>query len=255
MKILISFVTTVASALALCAIPYQQAMADNHALAAQELELAEHLEPDIENGRKVYLLCAVCHEPEGWGNSSGDYPQIAGQHPQVIIKQLADIRARNRDNPTMFPFTLLDHLTLQQMADVTAYIARFPMSPDTGVGPGDDLEHGKRLYVENCEECHGPNGEGVADKHMPLIHGQHYRYLVRQFEWIQDGKRRNADKRMVEQIEGFSPRDIHAVMDYTSRLKPPPERIAAPDYRNPDFPHFWRPMIPTSDTATEIAQD
>ena len=135
-------------------------LADDPALAAAELEKAIHLEPDLENGRQVYLLCAVCHQPEGWGSTDGDYPQIAGQHRSVIIKQLADIRARNRDNPTMFPFTLLDHLTLQQIANVSAYIARFPMTPENGRGPGDDLKHGERLYVKYCAECHGDQGQG-----------------------------------------------------------------------------------------------
>jgi cytochrome c553 len=153
-----------------------QVTADDPAQAAAELEGAIALESDLENGRKVYLLCAVCHQPEGWGSRDGDYPQIAGQYRSVIIKQLADIRARNRDNPTMFPFTLLDHLTLQQIADVSAYIARFPMNPMNGVGPGDDLEHGERLHVEYCVDCHGDRGQGLAKDHMPLIQGQHYLY-------------------------------------------------------------------------------
>jgi len=232
---------------------FAQAVADDPAAAAAELEKAIHLEPDLENGRKVYLLCAVCHQPEGWGTAEGDYPQIAGQHSSVTIKQLADIRARNRDNPTMFPFTLLDHLTVQQIADVSAYIARFPMTPENGLGPGDDLEHGERLYMQYCADCHGNRGEGVAKDHMPLIQGQHYRYLVRQFEWIRDGKRRNADPEMVKQIQAFTERDVSAVMDYTSRLRPPAKRTASSDYRNPDFPTFWRPQIPPS--AYEEAPD
>jgi cytochrome c553 len=230
--------------LAAALAPSAPVVAENPAAAAQELEGALHLEPDIENGKTVYRLCAVCHLPEGWGNASGDYPQIAGQHASVTIKQLADIRARNRDNPTMFPFTLVDHLTLQQIADVSAYIESFPMAPENGVGPGIDLEHGAKLYAHYCVDCHGDQGEGIAEEQMPLIQGQHYEYLVRQFEWIRDGKRRNADKEMVEQIKVFKARDISAVMDYTSRLKPPPERLAAPGYRNPDFPRFWRPAAP-----------
>jgi cytochrome c553 len=228
------------------AIPGARAVADDHALAAAEMETAIHLEPNLEDGRKVYLLCAVCHQPEGWGSRDGEYPQIAGQHSSVIIKQMADIRARNRDNPTMFPFTLLDHLSLQQIADVSAYIAQFPMAPGNGVGSGDDLEHGKRLYVKHCTECHGDSGQGVAEDHMPLIQGQHYLYLVRQFEWIRDGKRRNADPEMVEQIKFFTDRDVAAVMDYTSRLRPPPQRVAEQDYQNPDFPRFWRPQLPAT---------
>lgn len=129
---------------------------------------------------------------------------------------------------------------------MSAYIARFPMNRDNGVGPGDDLEHGEQLYVEYCAKCHGDHGEGVAKDHMPLIQGQHYRYLVRQFEWIRDGKRRNADLEMVKQIRSFTPRDVSAIMDYTSRLHPPAERVGTSDYRNPDFPGFWRLQIPAS---------
>jgi cytochrome c553 len=224
----------------------RQAVADDAALAAAEIENAIHLKPNLENGRSAYQVCAVCHQPEGWGTPDGDYPQIAGQHVTVTIKQLADIRARNRDNPTMYPFTLLEYLTAQQIADVSAYVARFPMNPNNGVGDGDDLVHGEKLYVEYCAECHGDRGEGIAEEHMPLIQGQHYLYLVRQFDWIRDGKRRNADPEMVEQIQSFTPRDVAAIMDYTSRLRPPPERVGAPDYRNPDFPDFRRPQIAAS---------
>ena len=95
-------------------------------------------------------------------------------------------------------------------------------------------------YEENCVDCHGENGEGIKEEFMPLIQGQHYNYLVRQFESIKEGKRRNADKEMVEQIQRFTERDISVIMDYTSRLKPPAERLAAPDWQNPDFPEFVR---------------
>ncbi len=208
--------------------------------AMKQIEEAIHLTPDIDNGREVYRICAVCHMPEGWGTEDGYYPQIAGQHSTVIIKQLADILARNRDTPTMFPFTILENLQPQEFADVAAYLARQPMRRDNGLGPGTDLERGKRLYEENCIDCHGEKGEGTQKDYMPLIQGQHYNYLVRQFEWIRTGKRRNADNEMVAQIQGFTDRNISAIMDYTSRLKPPPGRLAAPGWRNPDFPDFFR---------------
>jgi len=208
--------------------------------AMKQVEDAIHLTPDIDNGREVYRLCAVCHMPEGWGTEDGYYPQVAGQHSTVIIKQLADILVRNRDTPTMFPFTLLENLQPQEFADVAAYLARLPMTHDNGLGLGTDLDHGKRLYEENCVDCHGRNGEGIEKEYMPLIQGQHYNYLVRQFEWIREGKRRNADDEMVEQIQGFTDRDISAIMDYTSRLKPLAGRRAAPDWQTPDLPDFVR---------------
>ena len=58
---------------------------------------------------------------------------------------------------------------------------------------------------------------------------------MRQFEWIRDGKRRNADPEMTLQIQGYGDREMRAVLDYVSRLEPPVEFQAPPDWRNPDF--------------------
>ena len=209
--------------------------------AQQEYDEALKLIPNLENGKKVYKICAVCHEPEGWGQESGHYPQIAGQLKTVIIKQLADIRARNRDNPTMLPFTSSSLLGgVQEIADVAAYVSQLPMTTANGKGPGTDLELGKRLYEENCTECHGDHGQGDQEDHIPAIYAQHYQYLVRQFEWIKTGRRRNADSKMVKQIRGFHHRDVLAVMDYVSRLQPPADKVAESGWRNPDFPNYAR---------------
>ena len=214
--------------------------------AEREYELAMSLTPDPANGKKAYLTCAVCHRPEGWGSQDGNYPQIAGQWASVIIKQLADIRARKRSNPIMYPFAVPRILGgAQEIADVAAYISELPMTPRNGVGPGRDLALGKELYAENCVECHGERGEGNAQEHIPALWGQHYRYLVRQFREIKFGRRNNADRKMRKQIIGFTGRDINAVLDYMSRLQPPKEKLAQSiEWRNPDFPNYVRPPSP-----------
>ncbi len=224
------------------------AIADRRSEAAdREFHEALKLTPDLENGRKVYQVCTVCHRPEGWGSSDGRYPQIAGQLASVVIKQLADIRARNRDNPTMRPFASPQLLGgPQEIADVAAYVSQLPMDPFSVKGSGFDLEYGKKLYQENCADCHGDQGEGDPGKHIPLIQGQNIRYLTRQFEWIRIGKRRNADSKMVKQIRRFSPRDEAAVLDYTSHLLPPKEKLAKPGWQNPDFPNYARVPMPAA---------
>lgn len=230
-----------------CSLPLATLAASPKEEAMAEYDRALGLTPNVENGKRVFEICAVCHLPEGWGTTDGAYPQIAGQVSTVLIKQLADIRARNRDNPTMRPFTSPQLLGgVQQIADVVAYIATLPMNPRNGVGPGNDLEHGAKVYKDNCTECHGPHGEGNRQDHIPMIQGQHYNYLVRQFDWIRVGKRRNADEKMVKQIRDFSPRDEAAVLDYVSRLKPAADKVASdPNWQNPDFPKFARtpPMM------------
>ena len=205
-----------------------------------EQDEALHLKPDLENGLEVYEVCSACHMPEGWGLEDGTFPQLAGQHKNVIIKQLADIRALNRDNPTMYPFALPKSIGgAQAIADVSAYIAKLPMNPEPGLGPWaegtPEYEKGRELYKVNCVRCHGDNGQGIAEKYYPLIQGQHYKYILRQFEWIRDGKRRNANPEMVKQIQGFTDTDMQHVMNFVSRQKPPKEKLGEPGWENPDF--------------------
>lgn len=201
-----------------------------------EEDEAMNLKPDVNNGRDVYEVCTACHMPEGWGLEDGTFPQLAGQHYKVIIKQLADIRAKNRDNPTMYPFALPSQIGgAQALADVAGYIQTLKMSPDNGKGDGKDLELGKKLYADNCTRCHGAGGEGDNEKFYPRIEAQHYKYLLRQFEWIKAGKRRNANPDMVKQIHDFTDRDTHAVLDYVSRLQPPADKIAPKGWKNKDF--------------------
>lgn len=222
---------------------------DPAAIARAEYDQVMALTPDLDNGRKVYLTCAVCHRPEGWGTPDGTYPQIAGQLRTVIIKQLADIRARNRDNPLMYPFSVPRILGgPQSLADVAAYVATLPMTPRNGVGPGLDLELGRQVYQEYCAKCHGEGGEGNEAEHVPLIAGQHYLYLMRQFEAIRSGRRHNSDPKMVKQIDGFTARDQAAVLDYTARLRPPAEKLAEADWVNPDFPAYVRDPMGTAPT-------
>ena len=174
--------------------------------------------------------------PEGWGRTDGTFPEIAGQHRSVLIKQLTDIREGNRDNPTMYPFALPSEIGgVQAVADVTEYISRLPMNPENGIGPGTGLDHGKQLYEENCVRCHGVNGEGDATKYYPRIEGQHFKYLQRQYTWIKEGKRRNANPDMIAQIQKFSATDTDDVLDYVSRLRPDPGKLGPKGWRNPDF--------------------
>ena len=204
--------------------------------AGGEQDEAMHLVPDHENGIYTFEVCSACHQLNGWGLPDGTFPQLAGQHPSVLIKQLADIRAQNRDNPTMYPFALPSEIGgAQSIMDVATYISKLPMNPENGQGPGDNLEHGEKLYKDNCVRCHGENGEGNAEKFYPLIQAQHYNYLVRQFQWIRDGKRRNANPDMVKQIAGFSDADMDAVLDYVSRIKPPADKVGEPGWSNPDY--------------------
>jgi cytochrome c553 len=180
---------------------------------------------DPERGKEPYQVCAACHLTTGAGRNDGVFPQLAGQHATVIIKQLSDIRSGVRDNGLMYPYaaTLTDP---QEIADIAAYVRTLPVPAQNGWGPGKALAEGKRVYEENCVGCHGVNGEGNAEAFFPVLASQHYRYLLRQIIDIREGTRRNANPAMVKIVQARTPAELDAAADYASRLRVPPTELA-----------------------------
>jgi len=193
---------------------------------AQEGEKIEalHKKGDIKRGEEAYEVCGACHLPSGAGRADGTFPQLAGQHSTVLIKQMADIREGLRDNPTMYPFakTLTDP---QELADVSAYIQSLCIPTDHGKYEGADatmqIAAGKDLYEKECKECHGANGQGDKEKFYPVIAGQHYKYLLRQMTDIRDGKRRNANPDMVKIIKKYDDKQLVAISAFQSSMTMP----------------------------------
>ncbi len=195
------------------------------------------LKGDPEKGKEAYHTCALCHTPEGWGTKEGNYPQLSGQHPNVLIKQLIDIKIGNRAVPTMIPFADdIFNKGYQNVADIISYITTLPMTPNNSKGAGDNLERGEKLYKKFCTNCHGEYAQGDNEKSYPLLQGQHYEYLFRQILWIKEGLRNNGNEKMKESISVLSDTDIRAVSDYISRIKPDKNKVAkSADWKNPDF--------------------
>jgi cytochrome c553 len=191
--------------------------------AGEKLE-ALQLKGDRKRGEEAYEVCVGCHLQSAAGRPDGTFPQLAGQHTTVLLKQMADIRAGLRDNPTMYPFaaTLTDP---QELADVAAYIEQLCIPLEHGRYEGKDADRqvatGRALYEKECRDCHGANGEGARERFYPVIAGQHYRYLLRQMSEIRDGRRRNANPEMVRIIGKYSNEQLVAIAAYQSSLVMP----------------------------------
>lgn len=175
-------------------------------------------EGDAERGRESYTSCAVCHRDDGAGHSDGTFPQLAGQHSSIIVKQLIDIREGRRANPLMLPFA--NRLSgAQEIADVARYVSLLPRSNQNGKGTGEDLALGADLYERDCASCHGIEGEGDATRFIPALVGQHYGYMLRQIRDIGAGRRGNAHPEMVFLVAGYSDAELMALVDYASRIR------------------------------------
>lgn len=62
--------------------------------------------------------CALCHGPEGAGQ--GEFPRLAGQHADYVVKQLNLIQAALRAVPAMHG--IVQTLTVPEMKAVAAYL-------------------------------------------------------------------------------------------------------------------------------------
>lgn len=188
-----------------------------------------HFKPDVENGKRVYEICASCHLPDGWGNRDGVYPQLAGQHATVLMQQLLDIREGRRDNPAMFPFVQERSIGgYQNLADVVAYISTLPMTPFNGRGKwgiaSPEYQQGKQIFEQKCTICHGEQAEGNSSAKHPRLQGQHYAYLIQQARLI-TSHQRIVNPAMTAAIESLSVLETEAVMNYISRIKVPEEDL------------------------------
>jgi cytochrome c553 len=188
-----------------------------------ELKAALEAKGDPARGEAAFEPCQGCHRKDASGRISGAYPRLSGQHANVLMKQIADIRSGRRSNPKMEPF-IDDHvLSPYQIADISAFLSALPISTENGKGPGTAVAvaQGKALYDKDCAECHGAKGEGDGAKFFPMVAAQHYRYLLREVNFIRDGDRRNSNPDMVKVIKPYTGADLEAVADYMAQLPPP----------------------------------
>ena len=207
---------------------------------AEPVSITLTFEPDLRNGRVIYETCAACHLPEGWGSADGTYPQIAGQHLKVILKQLLDIRDGQRENALMYPF--VQERTIggyQSLVDVASYITKLPMHPQHQQGPYNDFKpeykQGEKLYSQFCSSCHGQHAEGKNETRIPRLQGQHYPYMMRQISLIQGGIRQ-VDPTMKAIVDQLSDDELRYIINFVSYI-PVPEDQRAPslNWRNTDF--------------------
>ena len=206
------------------------------AQAVEKITIQLDFTPDIEAGKTTFSVCARCHLPEAWGNTDGTYPQLAGQHINVLMKQLLDIRNGTRQSSLMFPF--VQQRTIggyQELSNVVAYISTLPMNPDHGKGPWkkgtNEYNQGKEIYQKNCSSCHGDNGEGNNALAYPKLQGQNFRYMSQQLGRIKSGLR------VVNPVmQNLEVEQLEKAVDYASYFVVPKEDMAASrSWRNPDF--------------------
>lgn len=76
---------------------------------------------DAAKGKELSATCAACHGPDG-NSPSPQFPIIAGQYPDYLVKALQDYKSGARNNAIMAGFAA--GLSQQDMEDLAAYFAQ-----------------------------------------------------------------------------------------------------------------------------------
>jgi cytochrome c553 len=189
------------------------------ASARAELASAQRAIPDTAQGAALFRQCVACHGRDGGGQVEGAVPRIAGQHYRVLLKQLVDFRHGLRWDYRMEELADRHHLAgPQDLADVAAHIASLDdRAGPRGVGTGDFVEKGERLYAERCQRCHGEKAAGNDAEAIPRLAGQHYGYLMRQIEDTLDRRRPTLAPTHLPLIEDLEFEPVRGLVDFISR--------------------------------------
>lgn len=181
----------------------------------------------LERGKNRTTLCQYCHGSNGI--SSRPYiPNLAGQHPVYLLKQMLHFANGTRKSEVMSP--LAKKLTEDDMINVAIYYATMPVPSAL-----NDVQHydtrlltaGMDIYNTRCAQCHGTSGKGTAL--FPRLAGQKVDFIVNTLTMFAapDAEKNNplqfnavrSNPEMVNIVKALKPTDIRAVANYIATLR------------------------------------
>lgn len=170
----------------------------------------------VGRGATLALNCTMCHGAQGMSRS--DAPNLAGQYPEVVAKQLHDYKSGKRESSIMA--ALAQGLTQQNIADLAAYYASLPKARTAPTTYDESLPALVRVgdpmrNIAPCISCHG----GVDQKlGAPWLEGMPKDYLVQQLQRFKTGERRNDGQLQMRNVaHAMTADEIDAVSVFYAR--------------------------------------
>jgi cytochrome c553 len=166
--------------------------------------------------------CSMCHGAQGM--SQADAPNLAGQYPEVVVKQLQDYKRGGRAGS--FMQQLARNLSDRDIDDIAAYYNSLPKartaparysetSAPALVRVGDPLRN-----IAPCIGCHGGTDHKLG---APWLEGMPKEYLLVQLRDFQSGTRRNDSfAQMRNMARAMTPAETDQVAEFYARRETAP---------------------------------
>jgi cytochrome c553 len=164
----------------------------------------------IGRGATLALRCTMCHGARGL--SQADTPNLAGQYPITIYKELVDFKTGVRRSAVMAP--LVADLSDEDMRDLAAYYAYLPRPSERRptAAPLIVADGAPMRGIAPCGACHG---EIAGKAGAPWLGGQPAVYLHAQLAAFVTGARHNdIEEQMRNVARRMTPDEITAASNY-----------------------------------------
>ncbi|MEO5844233.1 MAG: c-type cytochrome [Caldimonas sp.] len=167
-------------------------------------------------GATLALNCTMCHGAQG--QSVSDSPNLAGQYPEVVIKQLHDYKSGKRSSSIMQ--TIAVTLSDRDIDDLAAYYAELPKARTTPTSYGETLPALVRVgdplrNIAPCISCHGGVDQKIG---TPWLEGMPKAYLVGQLRAFATGARQNdSQAQMRNMVRLMTAAEIEEVSTFYAR--------------------------------------
>jgi len=174
---------------------------------------AEATADAIELGNTRAFICKYCHGEDG-NSKKSSIPNLAGQNPVYLLRQIEMFATGQRDNRTMNEISRV--LSLQDKVNIALFYSSQQVTEQTLYRP-ELVSEGKQLFQTRCFFCHGKDGHGKEE--LPRIASQPADYVIKTLSSYSSSLVKRIETPMSRVARTLEKDEIQALAAYLTSLE------------------------------------
>ncbi|MBC8211490.1 MAG: cytochrome c4 [Gammaproteobacteria bacterium] len=167
----------------------------------------------IQQGSSRAFICKYCHGEDG-NSKKSTIPNLAGQNPVYLLRQIEMFSNGQRNNKTMNEIARV--LTLQDKVNIALFYSSQQVTEQTPYRP-ELVAEGKQLFETRCFFCHGRDAHGKEE--LPRIASQPADYVVNTLSSYSSSLVKRVETPMSRVARTLEKDEIQALAAYLTSLE------------------------------------